>query len=67
VPGYWKKGECDAKFAVKEGSAFEYVKKDAFTVELKLTLPPKTTGEKKTVVTFSLNRLNVQGNEPSSF
>jgi hypothetical protein len=67
VPGYWKKVECDAQFKVKEGAAFEYVKKDAFTVELKLTLPPKTSGEKKTTVTFSLQRLNVQGNEPSSY
>jgi hypothetical protein len=67
IPGYWRKEECDAKFAVKEGSAFEYVKKDAFTVELKLTLPPKTSGEKKTVVNFSLTRLNVQGNEPANY
>jgi hypothetical protein len=67
VPGYWEKGECDAKFAVKEGSAFEYVKKDAFTVEIKLTLPAKTTEDKKTVVTFSFKRKNVQGNEPSSY
>jgi hypothetical protein len=67
IPGYWKKEECDAKFAVKEGASFEYVKKDAYTVELKLTLPAKTSGEKKTVVNFGLTRLNVQGNEPSGF
>ena len=56
-PGYWKMIE----------SSHKYVKKDAFTVEYPLTLPKETTGDKKTVVTFHLNHLNVQGNEPASY
>ena len=57
VPGYWKMVE----------SSDPYEKKDAFTIEYKLNLPAESSGTKKTVVTFNLNRLNVQGNEPSSF
>ncbi len=57
IPGYWKMAESSHKFE----------KKDAFTLEYKLTLPAESTGEKKTTVTFNVNRLNVQGNEPSSY
>jgi hypothetical protein len=57
IPGYWKMVESSHKFD----------KKDAFTIEYKLTLPAESSGTKKTTVTFNLNRLNVQGNEPASF
>jgi hypothetical protein len=57
IPGYWKMAE----------SSHPYEKKDAFTVEYKLTLPQESTGDKKTTVTFNVNRLNVQGNEPTTF
>jgi hypothetical protein len=57
IPGYWKMVE----------SSHKYERKDAFTIEYKLTLPAESSGTKKTTVTFNLNRLNVQGNEPSSF
>ena len=57
IPGYWKMVESSHKFE----------KKDAFTIEYKLTLPAESSGTKKTTVTFNLSRLNVQGNEPSSF
>ena len=57
IPGYWKMGE----------SSHPFEKKDAFTIEYKLTLPAESTGEKKTTVTFNLNRLNVQGNEPTAY
>lgn len=57
LPGYWKMVESTHKFE----------KKDAFTIEYKLTLPAESTGDKKTVVTFNVNRLNVQGNEPASY
>lgn len=54
VPGYWK--------MVK--SSDDYEKKDAFTIEYHLTLPK----ESKKTLTFSLTRLNVQGdNEISSY
>jgi hypothetical protein len=56
-PGYWKVIE----------SSREYQKKNAFTLEYPLVLPPETTSDKKTVITLRLNHLNVQGNEPSSF
>jgi len=59
VPGYWK--------MVENSHAAQFKKKDAFTFEYNLTLPAESTGEKKTTVTFNLNRLNVQGNEPASF
>jgi hypothetical protein len=59
VPGYWR--------MVENSHAAQFRKKDAFTFEFNLTLPAESTGEKKTTVTFNLNRLNVQGNEPSSF
>src|SRR4051812_6228466 len=59
VPGYWK--------MVENSHAKDFKKKDAFTFEYNLTLPAESTGEKKTTVTFELNRLNVQGNEPQSF
>ena len=57
IPGYWK--------PVK--SSHEFVKKDAFTIEYRLTLPKESTGAKKTTVTLNYNRLNVQGNEPASY
>ena len=57
IPGYWKQ--------VK--SSHEFVKKDAFTIEYRLTLPKESTGAKKTTVTLNFNRLNVQGNEPASY
>jgi hypothetical protein len=57
IPGYWKMVESSHKFE----------KKDAFTIEYKLTLPAESSGTKKTTVTFNLSRLNVQGNEPASF
>lgn len=57
IPGYWKPAK----------SSHEFKKKDAFTVEYHLTLPKESTGNKKTVVTLNYNRINVQGNEPSSF
>ncbi len=59
IPGYWK--------MIENSHAKDYRKKDAFTFEYNLTLPPESNGAKKTTVTFNLNRLNVQGNEPSSF
>jgi hypothetical protein len=59
VPGYWK--------MIENSHAKEFKKKDAFTFEYNLTLAPETSGTNKTVVTFNLNRLNVQGNEPTSF
>jgi len=57
IPGYWKMAE----------SSHKYEKKDAFTIEYQLALPKETTGEKKTTITFNLNRLSVQGNEPASY
>lgn len=59
IPGYWK--------MIENSHPKEFKKKDAFTFEYELTLPPETSGAKKTTVTFNLNRLNVQGNEPSSY
>jgi hypothetical protein len=56
-PGYWKMVE----------STHPFERKDAFTIEYKLTLPAESTGAKKTVLTFNLNRINVQGNEPQSY
>lgn len=44
-----------------------YRKKDAFTIEFPLTLPAQSTGEKKTVLTFHIERLNVENNDPSSY
>ena len=57
IPGYWKMSE----------STHAFVKKDAFTIEYHLKLPRETSGQKKTALTFSLQRLNVQGNEPTSY
>jgi hypothetical protein len=57
VPGYWKMVE----------SSHQFEKKDAFTLEYKLKLPKESTGDKKTTVSFNLTRLNVQGNEPTSY
>lgn len=59
VPGYWK--------MVENSHPNEFKKKDAFTFEYDLTLPPETSGTNKTTITFNLHRLNVQGNEPSSY
>jgi hypothetical protein len=57
IPGYWKLGK----------SSHEFQRKDAFTIEYHLTLPKESTGNKKTVVMLSYNRLNVQGNEPQGY
>jgi len=59
IPGYWK--------MIENTHPKEFKRKDAFTFEHHLTLPPETTGAKKTTVMFNLNRLNVQGDEPSSY
>ncbi len=59
VPGYWK--------MVENSHPDQFKKQDAFTFEYRLHLPSESTGDKKTVVTFNLNRLNVQGNEPSGY
>jgi hypothetical protein len=56
-PGYWKMMESSHKFE----------KKDAFTIEYPLELAPETSGDKKIVLTFRINRLNVQGNEPQAY
>jgi hypothetical protein len=59
IPGYWR--------MVENSHTAQFRKKDAFTLEYHLTLPANTSGDKKTTVTFNINRLNVQGNEPSSY
>ncbi len=59
MPGYWK--------MIENSHSKEFKKKDAFTFEYNLLLPPETSGARKTVVTFNLNRLNVQDNDPASF
>jgi hypothetical protein len=59
IPGYWK--------MVENSHAAQFKKKDAFTFEYNLVLPAETSGDKKTIITFNLTRLNVQGNEPSAF
>ncbi len=59
IPGYWK--------MVENSHPQQFKKKDAFTFEYNLKLPAESTGAKKTTVTFNLNRLNVQGNEPASY
>jgi hypothetical protein len=51
---------------VENSHTKEFRKKDAFTFEYHLLLPPESTGEKKSVVTFEINRLNVQGNNELS-
>jgi hypothetical protein len=48
-------------------STHKYAKKDAFTIEYTLELPAKSTGDKKTTLTFNVRRKNVQGNEPSTY
>ena len=58
-PGYWKMAE--------NSHPNQYKKKDAFTFEYTLTLPAEANGPKKTTVTFNINRVNVQGNETSSY
>ena len=57
IPGYWKMIE----------STHEYDRKDAFTIEYTLNLPAKSTGDKKTTLTFNVRRVNVQGNEPATY
>ncbi len=59
IPGYWK--------MVEKSHSAQFRKKDAFTFEYHLNLPANSSGQKKTMVTFNINRLNVQGNEPSSY
>jgi hypothetical protein len=57
IPGYWKMAQ----------SSQPYEKKDAFTIEYHLTLPAESTGDKKTTLTFNVNHINVQGNEPTGY
>jgi len=59
IPGYWK--------MVEHSHAAQFKKKDAFTFEYNLTLPAESSGNRKTTVTFNINRINVQGNEPASY
>ena len=59
LPGYWK--------MIENSHSNQFKKKDAFTFEYTLTLPAESSGDKKTTVTFQVNRLNVQGNEPASY
>lgn len=59
LPGYWKMAE--------NSHPQQFRRKDAFTFEYHLTLPANSSGNKKTTVTFNINRLNVQGNEPSTY
>ena len=59
IPGYWK--------MMENSHAAQFKKKDAFTFEYTLTLAAESTGDKKTTVTFNLNRLNVQANDPASY
>lgn len=59
VPGCWK--------MVENSHPQQFKRKDAFTFEYNLTLPPETRGTNKTTVTFNLQRLNVQGNEPAGY
>jgi len=59
VPGFWK--------MVENSHSQQFKRNDAFTFEYNLELPAESTGNKKTTISFNLNRLNVQGNDPSSF
>ena len=59
IPGYWK--------MIENSHSQQFKRKDAFTFEFNLELPAESTGNKKTTVSFNINRLNIQGNEPSSF
>ena len=59
VAGYWK--------MVENSHPDQFKKKDAFTFEYNLTLPAESNGQKKTTITFNINRMNVQGNEPTSY
>ena len=57
IPGYWKMVQ----------TSHPIVKKDAFTFEIPMVLAKETGGTNKTVVTFKLQRLNIQGNEPQNY
>ncbi len=57
IPGYWKMVQ----------TSHPIVKKDAFTFEIPLVLVKETGGTNKTVVTFKLQRLNIEGNEPQNY
>jgi len=57
IQGFWKISE----------STHPHTRKDAFTLEFKLSLPAESVGDKKTVITYSFNRFNVSGQEPSSY
>jgi hypothetical protein len=59
MPGYWK--------MVENTHAKEFKRKDAFTFEYNLLLPPESNGTNKTTVTFNLNRLNVQDKDPAAY
>jgi hypothetical protein len=70
MPGGWKMVESGVNYrqGYAPGNASkEYSRKDAFTFEYNLQLPPDSNGTNKTVVTYNLNRLRVQDNDPSSF
>jgi hypothetical protein len=57
IPGYWKMKE----------SSHKHEKRDAFTIEFPLTLPAESKGTNKTTISFNLEHLNVQGNEPANY
>ena len=66
VSGTWTQGPVTGTWKMAK-SSHEFVKKDAFTIEYRLTLPKESPGGKKTLVRLQYNRLNVQGNEPATF
>jgi hypothetical protein len=57
IPGYWK----------LLSSSHPVERTDAFTLECRLRLPAESRGDKRTKVTLQLQRLNVQGNEITSY
>jgi hypothetical protein len=60
VPGCWK--------MIENSHSANFRRKDAFTFEYELKLPAESRGDKKTVITYNLNRLNVQGDqEPRAY
>ena len=58
-PGYWQ--------MVENSHPNQFKKKDAFTFEYNLNLPAESTGDKKSIVTFNVHRLNVQENDPAAY
>jgi len=60
VPGCWK--------MIENSHSANFRRKDAFTFEYELKLPAESRGDKKTVITYNLNRLNVQSDqEPRAY